>query len=146
MPYKDPTKQREYVRNWRRMQKLHTAAQHTQLSAPSPTATPALLSVQHLPTSSLAVGWKQGMLVAPASMPPVVDQRALKTSPDGAPQTGREATQAYQVSRGQLSALRTSPMCTRARRPAVPLSARRSRYVAMPVAALLVEVLFRVFS
>jgi len=76
---------------------------------------------------------------------PGVDQRALKTSPDGAQQTGPAAVLAYQISRGQLSAPVAVTKSTRTRRPATTLSARSSRYVAMPVAALLVELLSRVF-
>jgi hypothetical protein len=149
MPYKDPAQQREYLRNWRRMQRLRTAAQHTQhaplplLSQVSPLSRQ---SVQHVPTSHLAVRWKRGIPSIPLKMPPpAIDQRALKTSPDGVLQTGREATRVYQMARGQLSTPRPSPRSAPTRRPATPLIERRSRYVAMPVAALLVEVLSRLF-
>jgi len=78
-------------------------------------------------------------------MPAVIDQRALKTSPDGVLQTGREATRAYQISRGQLAAPRAIPRSAPARRQAVPLTERRGRFVAMPVATMLVELLSRMF-
>jgi hypothetical protein len=152
MPYKDPAKQRAYLRNWRRMQKLYTAAPQTTVSRlsqqplSSQLSTQAPLFVQHTSTSNLAVRWKRIIPSAPLNMPPALDQRALKTSPDGALQTGREATRAYQISRSQFTAPRISYRSILARRPAVPLTARRSQHVAMPVAALLVELLSRMFA
>ena len=80
---------------------------------------------------------------AVSRIPMAVDQRVLKLSPDGAPETGREATQAYQISRGQFSRfqlyLKSNVMPS-----AFPKT--RSRHFAMPTAAVLVSLLSKFFS
>jgi hypothetical protein len=128
MPYKDPAKQREYLRAWRRNQKLcvvRTPSQRTVRTSPAhPWAVPTV------PVSVRAA--------------PALDQRALKMSQDGAPQTGLEATQAFRMHRGQLTTPRTSPPNISNRRaPAVLPKAINIRHVVMPVAAMLVELLSR---
>jgi hypothetical protein len=86
MPYKDPAKQREYVQTWRRKRKLQE------------TRAPAQHIVRYQPAY-------RGLFPQPAvpRTPPAADQKALKMSPDGAPQTGRAATQAYRMHRGQAT-------------------------------------------
>jgi hypothetical protein len=132
MPYKDPTKQGEYLRNWRRIQKLS----HME---PRP--------LHQMPTSPVVANSRRTILPAlNMTSAPVVNQIALKTSPDGALQTGRSAVQAYQISRSQLSAPRSSANRTKIRRPPAMLPQITSRHITVPIASILVEVLSQLFS
>jgi hypothetical protein len=130
MPYKDPARQREYLRTWRRNQKLRASR------APA----------QHIVRKSLAREWNMPPLPAAFPAAPTVDQTTLKMSPDGAPQTGREATLAYQMNRGRPTAPRTNPMSTQRPQAPVVLPKTRSRHIAMPIAALVVELVSKAFS
>ena len=128
MPYKDLAKQREYLRTWRRNQKLRTAR--------SP--------VRHIVHNEPAY---HGRLPQPAvpRILPAVDHSALKMSPDGIPQTGREATLAYRANRLQLTTPRTTPKSTKIRRPPVVLLKMSNRHCVMPIAATVVELLSHLF-
>jgi hypothetical protein len=55
------------------------------------------------------------------------------------------ATQAYRMNSGQLSLPRISPKSSPIRRPPVVLPKTSSRHVAMPIAAMLVEMVARFF-
>jgi hypothetical protein len=159
MPYKDPTKQREYLRNWRQEQKLRKLTQHTSVSfyqgdqsyLDNP-STRSMSSPNRSPVSlyqpTIGQPHRERFSYQPAQHihTSAVDQRAVKISPDGSPQTGHAATQAYQIARGHLlTAPRKSLKSGQARRPTALLTEKRSRYVAVPVAAILVEVLSRLF-
>lgn len=128
MPYKDPAKQREYLRTWRRNQKLRafrTPSQRTARNAP-----PYRGRFPH---------------PAVARTSPAVDQKALKMSPDDAPQTGREATQAYRMNRTQITVPRTGAKTAPILRPPVVLPKAKSRQVVIPMAAMAVDMLSRLF-
>ena len=128
MPYKDPARQREYVRTWRRNQKLRTSR------------TPA----QHIVHSEPAYHRKFPLPAVPRT-PPSVDQLALKMSPDGAPQTGREATQSYRINSSQRTTSRISPKTTPIRQSPVVFPKTTRQRLAMPIASIVVEVLSRFF-
>jgi len=158
MPYKDPQKQREYLRNWRREQKLRKGMQQSSVSfyqsdqqylhSPS---TRSMSSPNTSPVSLCQTTLGQPHRVRFSYQPaqhistPAVDQRAVKISPDGAPQTGREATRAYQIARGQLTALRATSRHAEVHRPRVQLPTNTSRHLAVPIACLLVELLSKLF-
>jgi hypothetical protein len=133
MPYKDPQKQREYLRNWRRNRKCQEII--------SPPAHTAQRTGQNLPAPHSKVPQPLALMT-----PSLVDQRALKLSPDGAPQTGREATRAYQLACGQMPAARASPRHAAARKVPTPLGAHTGVYPAMLMASLLVDVLSKALS
>jgi hypothetical protein len=131
MPYKDPAIQREYLRNWRQKLKL------SQSTRP----------LYKMPTGHVVTELRRTILPAIIQTSvPLVDQTALKTSPDGALQTGRTAVQAYQVYRGQLSTSRTSAKRPETHWPPAPLPQLTSRHIVLPIASILVEVLFRLFA
>jgi hypothetical protein len=133
------------VRNWRQKQKLRKVIQvppqslrHSNQNDHFSKATSA--------TSNSNVS--PAFLYQPMQLRsiPVVNQRALKTSPDGALQTGRSAVQAYQISRGQLSAPRSSPKRKEIRRSSAVLPAQSIQHLAVPIASVLVEVISSFFS
>jgi hypothetical protein len=156
MPYKDPQRLREYLRNWRREQKLRTLTQHSSVSFYQSdqsyldnTSTGAASLLNPSPVSFYQMTSGQPHRVRFSYQPAqqittsAVDQRAVKISPDGASQTRRSAVQAYQLSRGQLSALRATSKSAGIRRPSALLPGNASRHLAVPIASLLVEVLSR---
>jgi hypothetical protein len=159
MPYKDSKKQREYLRNWRQQQKLHKVIQlppqslrHSNQNDHVSNATSATSNSNVFPvflyqpmTGQLRL-WSRLHQPAQQSSVREVDQRALKTSPDGAPQTGRSAVQAYQISRRQFSTPGTDPKRPEARRPPGLWPVQSRRQYAVPIAAILVEVLSKMFS
>jgi hypothetical protein len=133
MPYEDPAKQREYLRTWRRNRRLQE------------TVSPSQRPTQRTVRNKAARQWSLSTSLASFRAAPTADQQMLKMSPDGAPQTGRMATQAYWMNRSQRTTTRISPKTTPTHRSPVVFPKANTRHLAMPMASLLVEVLSRFF-
>jgi hypothetical protein len=156
MPYKDAQKQREYLRNWRQEQKQRKVTQlplqalhHSDRRYVDNKSTGAtsLLNPSSVSFYQPTIGQPHRVRFsyqsAQLTNASEVDQRALKISPDGAPQTGRDATRAYQLSRGRHSAPVAVARSIHTRQPSASLAKRSSRHLAVPIAAILVELLSR---